>query len=468
MSKEIITSSVEKLWVEQVLPGLSEFMKIPAVSPAYDAEWEANGYLRKAGEQMAAWAAEQEISGLSGEMIQLEGRSPVLFIDIPGDFEKTVLFYGHMDKMPPSEGWEDGLGAWDPVVRGDKLYGRGGADDGYSLYSAIAAIKALQLAGMKHPRCVLFIEACEESGSFDLAAYLESMREKIGEPGLVICLDTSAHDYERLWITSSLRGVFSFDVKIRQLTKVLHSGVGGGIIPDISRVLRLILNRIDDVNTGRVLIESCNAVIPQERVAALKDAAAALSTSVYEGIPLVPGAEPLSTDVTELLVNKTWRPAVSVIGVSGFPAAETAGNAMVPEITVRISVRTPPATDINKCINEMREKITVDSPHGVELEFVLGEHVDSWVSPELSAPVAQAISDASTAYFGNDAVYLGEGGGIGFVPLMSKMFPKAQFVLTGLVGPDSNAHAANESMHIPTAKKITCCIAHILQAHCQD
>ncbi|MCK4870034.1 MAG: M20/M25/M40 family metallo-hydrolase [Gammaproteobacteria bacterium] len=468
MSKEIIASSVEKLWVEQVLPGLSEFIKIPAVSPAYDDEWEANGYLRQAGEQMAAWVTEQKIDGFHSEMMQLEGRSPVLFIDIPGDSEKSVLFYGHMDKMPPSEGWDDGLGPWDPVVRGDKLYGRGGADDGYSLYSAIAAIKALQLAGMKHPRCVLFIEACEESGSFDLAAYFESMREKIGEPELVICLDTSAQDYERLWITSSLRGVFSFDLKIRQLTKVLHSGVGGGIIPDISRVLRLILNRTDDIDTGRVLIESCNAVIPEERIAALKDAADALSDSVYKSIPLVPGSEPLSMDVIELLANKTWRPAVSVIGVSGFPAAEIAGNAMVPEITVRVSVRTPPATNVDNCISEIREKLLANPPYGVELEFALGEHVDSWASPDLSAPVAQAISEASTAYFGNDAVYLGEGGGIGFVPLMNKMFPKAQFILTGLVGPDSNAHAANESLHIPTAKKITCCIAHILQAHCQD
>ena len=174
--------------------------------------------------EAAAWARSQALPGLHVEVLRSAGRTPLIYFELPprgcaGD--EAVLFYGHLDKQPEFEGWRPGLGPWEPVYDDTRLYGRGGADDGYAFYAAITALQALHAQDAPHPRCVGVIETCEESGSHDLPHYLEALRPRMGPVGLVVCLDSGAGDYERLWLVSSLRGYCGGRLEV-------HSAPGAG------------------------------------------------------------------------------------------------------------------------------------------------------------------------------------------------------------------------------------------------
>jgi acetylornithine deacetylase/succinyl-diaminopimelate desuccinylase-like protein len=221
VEQDIVRTSVERSWADEVLPSLSGLVTIPALSPAFDAQWDEHGQLQAAVNHVEAWIGTRGLPGATSEVIELPGRSPLLLVDVPattgGADRGTVLLYGHLDKQPPVGGWAEGLGPWTPVHRDGKLFGRGVVDDGYSAYAATTALEAVLAAGGEHARAVLLLETGEESGSPDLPAYMEHLAGRLGDVTFVVCLDGGGGDYQRMWLIDSLRGLVKLTVTVTVL-----------------------------------------------------------------------------------------------------------------------------------------------------------------------------------------------------------------------------------------------------------
>jgi acetylornithine deacetylase/succinyl-diaminopimelate desuccinylase-like protein len=462
MDKNRLTPFVDALWNESIIPSLIDYVRIPNKSPLFDPDWQAHGYMDQAVSLVQNWYREHPIAGSTIETVRLPGRTPVLLLDIPGSLPGNLLFYGHLDKQPEMAGWREGLGPWQPVVEGDRMYGRGGADDGYAFFASVAAILALEDQGIGHPRCVILIECCEESGSFDLPPYIELLADKIGLPDLVVCLDSGCGNYDRLWCTTSLRGLVSGNLTVKVLTEGVHSGDGSGIVPSSFRIARRLLSRLENEVNGEVIVREFHADIPCERRAQAKQAAAVLQAGVYNKFPFVTGVQPVALNGTELVLNRTWRPALEITGASGIPSIDNAGNVLRPFTTIKLSLRLPPTVDAQAAAETLKALLEEDPPYGVTVQYEPEQSASGWDSPALSSDLAQAIDDASRLYFGKPAMYMGEGGSIPFMGMLGRQFPEAQFLITGVLGPHSNAHGPNEFLHIPTAKRLTCCIAHVI------
>ncbi|MCM2338825.1 MAG: M20/M25/M40 family metallo-hydrolase, partial [Lysobacter sp.] len=277
MDAKQVDHFVSKKWDDEIVPQLVEYIRIPNKSPMFDEQWVEHGYMDQAVDLMANWANAQAIPGMQLEVVRLEGRTPLIFVEIPaangGSNDDCVLLYGHLDKQPEMTGWDEDLGPWKPVLKGDKLYGRGGADDGYAIFGSLAAIMALQDQKLPHSRCVILIEACEESGSYDLPAYVDHLSDRIGKPSLVVCLDSGCGNYDQLWCTTSLRGLTGGNLSVKVLNEGVHSGDASGVVPSSFRLLRQILSRIEDEKTGKILLDKLHAEVPAERLAQAKRAA---------------------------------------------------------------------------------------------------------------------------------------------------------------------------------------------------
>jgi acetylornithine deacetylase/succinyl-diaminopimelate desuccinylase-like protein len=460
---------VAGLWDESIVPQLVDYIRIPNKSPMFDANWVANGYMAQAVALMETWARAQPIAGLQVEVITLEGRTPLIFLEIPASGEGTgedcVLLYGHLDKQPEMTGWDADLGPWTPVIKGERLYGRGGADDGYALFGSLAAIMALQEQGLPHARCVILIEACEESGSYDLPAYVDHLAERIGKPSLVVCLDSGCGNYEQLWCTTSLRGMAGGNFTVRVLSEGVHSGDASGIVPSSFRLLRQLLSRLEDENTGSIRIQDLFVEIPAERLEQAARVAAVLGSEVYDKFPFLPGMTPMDPDLTELVLNRTWRPALSITGADGLPPLASAGNVLRPYTAVKISLRLPPTLDGKRAGEILKDVLLREPPNGAQVELVLEKSSTGWNAPAQSPWLSEAIESASQAAFGKPAMYMGEGGTIPFMGMLGEKFPGAQFMITGVLGPHSNAHGPNEFLHIPMGKRVTACVSQVLAAH---
>jgi acetylornithine deacetylase/succinyl-diaminopimelate desuccinylase-like protein len=362
-------------------------------------------------------------------------------------------------------GWREGLSPWEPVLEGDRLYGRGGADDGYSAFASLAALRLLHEQGVPHARCVILIEAGEESGSPDLPAYIEALAPRIGQPSLVVCLDSGCANYEQLWSTTSLRGLVGGVLRVDVLTEGVHSGAASGVVPSSFRVLRQVLSRIEDEATGRVRVDALHVEIPAQRLAQVEASAEALRAEVLESFPWSPGTRPAPGTVVDLVLNRTWRPALSITGVDGMPPLASAGNVLRPFTSVKLSMRIPPRLDPHAAARALKEALERDPPQGARVVFSGGQAAAGWDAPPL-APWLEAASDAaSRAFFGKPAMSMGEGGTIPFMAMLGEKFPAAQFLITGVLGPQSNAHGPNEFLHIPTGKKLTSCVASVIAAH---
>lgn len=460
---------VSEKWDDDIVPQLVEYIRIPNKSPMFDAEWVKNGYMDDAVKLMEAWAKAQTIPGMQLEVVRLEGRTPLIFIDIPASGPETgedcVLLYGHLDKQPEMTGWDDDLGPWKPVIKGDKLFGRGGADDGYAIFGSLAAIQALQQQGAPHARCVVLIEACEESGSYDLPAYVDHLAGRIGKPSLVVCLDSGCGNYEQLWCTTSLRGMAGGNFTVKVLQEGVHSGDASGIVPSSFRLLRQLLSRIEDENTGRILVDGLHAEIPADRLAQAKKVADVLGDEVHSKFPFLPGMTPMAEDLTELVLNRTWRPALSVTGVDGMPPLSSAGNVLRPFTSVKLSLRLPPTLDGKRGGELLQQALQRDPPNGAEVSLVLEKSSTGWNAPAMAPWLERAIDAASEEFFGKPAMYMGEGGTIPFMGMLGEKFPGAQFMITGVLGPHSNAHGPNEFLHIPMGKKVTASVARVIAEH---
>jgi acetylornithine deacetylase/succinyl-diaminopimelate desuccinylase-like protein len=472
---------VEQMWDDDIVPRLVEYIRIPNKSPMFDADWAKHGYMEDATQLLANWARQQPVKGMTVEIVRLEGRTPLIFIEIPsnagGDGDggaaagaddagaDTVLLYGHLDKQPEMSGWDPDLGPWLPVIKGDKLYGRGGADDGYALFGSLAAIQALQDQGKPHCRAVILIEACEESGSYDLPFYVDHLAARIGKPSLVVCLDSGCGNYEQLWCTTSLRGLAGGNLRVDVLEEGVHSGDASGIVPSSFRILRQLLARIEDVETGRITLEALHAAIPPERIEQAKKAAEVLGREVYAKFPFVEGMRPALDDLAELVLQRTWRPALSVTGAEGWPPLGNAGNVLRPYTAVKLSMRLPPTVDGKTAGEALRRALLANPPYGARVSFELEKSSTGWNAPAMSPWLAQAIEYASRHAFGAPAMFMGEGGTIPFMGMLGEKFPGAQFMITGVLGPHSNAHGPNEFLHIPTGKRVTMAVAQVIAEH---
>jgi len=459
-------SYVNRVWDEEIISELVEYIRIPNKSPLFDPDWEANGHMDKAVEHIAGWCKQRQIEGLTVEVVRLPGRTPVILMEVPGESDDTVLLYGHLDKQPEMTGWREDLGPWEPKIEGDKLYGRGGADDGYSAYASLTAIEALQKHGGRHQRCVVLIEACEESGSPDLPFYIDHLVDRIGEVSLVVCLDSGAGDYERLWSTTSLRGMIAGDLRVEVLREGVHSGDASGIVPSSMRVIRQILERIEDAASGKVLIDSFHVEIPEQRREQAAVCAETLGETVATQYPFVGETQPMHADLTELVLNRTWRPTISYTGAGGFPALQDAGNVLRPFSALKLSFRLPPTADHKLCTAVAKDVIESNPPSGATVSFHAEKGANGWNAPPLADWLRDAVARASEAHFGNAPAYMGEGGSIPFMGMLGEKFPAAQFLITGVLGPASNAHGPNEFLHLPTGKKLTACVAQVLHEHC--
>jgi acetylornithine deacetylase/succinyl-diaminopimelate desuccinylase-like protein len=464
MDPTVIRNYVDTLWNDAIVPELIEYVRIPNKSPAFDREWREHGYMDQVVARFAEWARRHPLKGMKFEVMRVDKRTPLIFIDIPGATDECVLLYGHLDKQPEMTGWRDGLGPWQPALEGDRLYGRGAADDGYSMFACLAAIGALQAASVPHARCVVIIEACEESGSFDLRHHIEHLGDRIGRPSLVVGLDSGCGNYDQLWCTTSLRGLAGGTLKVEVLTEGIHSGATG-IVPDSFRIARRLLNRIEDEATGRVLVPEYHVPIPPARVEEARTAAAILGSSVHEEFPFVAGAGPATDDLAELILNRDWRPALAIIGADGLPTIGNAGNVLRPMTALKLSLRIPPGCDPKRANQSMKEILEKDPPHGAKVTFSSDWGAAGWNAPELAPWLGKSLEAASQRWFGKPTVYMGLGGTIPFMSMLGEKFPAAQFLITGVLGPHANAHGPNEFLDIPYARKLTCCVADVIADH---
>lgn len=450
---------------ESIVPRLCDYIRIPNKSPLFDANWQKNGYMDRAAELMAEWCREQPVAGLTVEILRAKGRTPLLFCEVPGSGGDTALLYGHMDKQPEFTGWATGLSPWEPVLRDGKLYGRGGADDGYAVFSSLTAIRLLQEQGIPHARCVVLIEACEESGSYDLPYYVDQLAARIGTPSLVVCLDAECGNFDQLWCTTSLRGNLVGTLTIEGLTEGVHSGAGTGIAPSVFRIARTLLARVENDVTGDLMLDELHAPIPAARVAQARAAAAVLGDQIAGKLPFVAGARPLSDAPVELVLNNTWRPTLAITGAAGLPALENAGNVLLPKLDLKLSFRLPPSTDAANAATAVKQRLEADPPYGVHIEFDVDSSLAGWDAPPVAPWLEQAMHDASRATFGRDAMYQGTGGSIPFIGMLGERFPQTQFLVTGVLGPHSNAHGPNEFLHLACAERLTVCVARVIEAH---
>ncbi|WP_457447504.1 M20 family metallopeptidase [Roseateles sp. P5_E4] len=467
-----------RVWDEEIVPALTDYIAIPAKSPMFDADWAKNGHIEKVLTQAAAWVESKKVAGLKLEVVRIPGRTPVIFFEVPAtkaDSQDTVVVYGHLDKQPEFSGWRNDLGPWTPKYENGLLYGRGGADDGYAVYASLTAIMALDKQGIPRPRCVGLIETCEESGSFDLPAYLDLLGPRLGNVSLVVCLDSGAGNYDQLWLTTSLRGMVSGVLKVEVLAEGIHSGDASGVVPSSFRILRQVLDRLEDSKTGRLLPESFHCDIPGARLEQVKATAAILKEEVYKRMPWACGADggpvlPVTTDPVEVLLNRTWRPTLSVVGADGFPELKNAGNVLRPYTAFKLSLRLPPLVDGNEAALKLKALLEDNAPYNAKVTFTPDGRAGAygatgWNTPELSPWLSQALNDASQAHFGAPVGYIGQGGTIPLMSMLQKGFPKAQMMVCGVLGPKSNAHGPNEFLHVPYGKRLTAAVAQVMAAH---
>ena len=465
MNSPALLSAVSAQWDDDIVAQLTEYVRIPAKSPHFDPQWKAHGHIERVTRLAEAWVKKQRVRGLEVEIVRLPDRTPLLYFDVPGTGDRTVLLYGHLDKQPEMTGWRAGFGPWDPLFEDGKLYGRGSADDGYAVFAALSAIGALQAQGIAHARCVGMIETCEESGSYDLPAYLDALAPRMGRVDFVVGLDSGCGDYERLWATTSLRGLAGGILKVEVLTEGVHSGDASGIVPSSFRIARTLLDRIEDAATGALLPADFNAPIPAEREEQAKRAAAILGDMVIGKYPFAGKTLPMVVGHTEALLNRTWRPALSITGADGLMPTADAGNVLRPQTSLKLSLRLPPTVDGDHAGRVLKKLLESDPPYNAVVDFEVESSATGWNAPPTAAWLTRALNEASLRFYNKPAAAMGEGGTIPFMAMLGKHFPDAQFLITGVLGPHANAHGPNEFLHVPYAKKLTACVAHVIAAH---
>ncbi|RNE99381.1 succinyl-diaminopimelate desuccinylase-like protein [Trypanosoma conorhini] len=460
---EAVKRSISEEWDKTVLPALSAYIAVPNQTPLFDPEWATNGLIMKAMNVMLEWVKGQGIKGLKYEVLEEEGRTPFLILEVDGTkpTAKTALLYGHMDKQPPLLPWSEGLHPYKPVYRDGKLYGRGAADDGYAVFSAVSALAAVQKHGLPHGRVVVIIEAAEESGSPDLPHYMGRLSDRIGDVDLIVCLDSGVMTYDKVWLTTALRGVIDGNLTVETLSEGMHSGVSGGVVPDTFRIARHLLDRIEDPTTGEIKLPEAHCVIPEPVV---KSVDVMKEVNFKEQFALLPGVSSEPGDNAELALRNFWKPCLTVTGAN-LPEPAVAGNVIRAKTVLRLSVRVPPLADAEAACNALKKILEANPPYGAKVVYEAEDAGHGCATPELKPWLAKSLTEGSMSAFGKTFATQGMGGSIPFIAALIKRYPEAQFVVTGVLGPKSNAHGPNEFLHVPYTKGLTFCVARMLADH---
>ena len=463
MNSERLSRYIDAMWDESIVPTLEEYIRIPNKSPQFEPNWAELGYMRDAVAHLDRWVGESGIRGLEHRAVTLPGRTPVLVCEVAGSAPGNVLLYGHYDKQPEFEGWADGLAPWKPVIRDGRLYGRGGADDGYAVFGSLAAIAALQDQGVPHPRCVVLIEGCEESGSYDLPFYVDALADEIGTPDLVVCLDAECGNYDQLWLTTSLRGMLPGTLAVQVLTEGVHSGAAGGIVPSSFRILRQLIERVENAVTGE-FVDALAVPIPDWARQQAADVATTLGPLAVDRFPWAGGTHPGDTSPAELVLANTWGSSLAVVGLGGAPGLADAGNTLRPSTAAKLVFRLPPTLDAQVAGDRVKDLLEANPPHGAQVSFELEHPLTGWCAPECAPWLTAALDKASRDHFGGPLKTMGTGGSIPFMKMLGDRYPGVQFAVTGVLGPKSNAHGPNEFLDIATGKHVTACIGQLLGA----
>lgn len=465
-AKDTLRSSKEA-WEGRNLELLKQYLAIKNVSPQFDSDWEKNGEMDRAVDLYVQHAKEQgqRINGFEIIVVREAGRTPLIVITAEGTAPGNTLIYGHLDKQPEGGQWREDTPPWQATVKDGKLYGRGGADDGYALPAALTSLRILDERGVSRPRCTIIIETCEESGSLDLPYHLglEEVAKRIGTPDTVVCLDSEAGDYKGLWETTSLRGLVDGTLEVEVLNEGKHSGKVGGAVRTSSNIASDLISRIENVETGEVVPADFYVPIPKEREEQIQKAAPLLAEEVRKELEEA-GATHLTTDDPKELIRRlTWKPTLEVIGADDIPATKDAGNVLRPKTTLRLSMRIPPTLDAATAAAKLKELLEANPPKGAKVTFTInGTPGNGMNVSEHSQTFKKNIADASETYFGGEAKAMGIGGSIPFMRMLQEKFPQAQFLITGVLGPGSNAHGPNEFLDLSYVEKLTAALAGVV------
>jgi acetylornithine deacetylase/succinyl-diaminopimelate desuccinylase-like protein len=460
-------------WRDSVVPLLMDYGRIPDLSPAYDPGWEASGELDRAADLFAGWARKRSLSGATVEVVRIPGLTPTVLIDVPAtdpEATGTVVVYGHYDKQPPFVGWGEGRGPWTPTLEGDLLYGRGMADDGYAMPSALVALEAIRAVGGRHARCLVLIEGSEESGSPHLPRVLAALADRIGVPDLVLALDSGSPTPDRLWVTTSLRGAVVGTLTVEVLDHGVHSGSAGAVVPSSFRIARHLLDRIEDAATGDLLLPELVAEPPTGTAEAAERMAHALGEAGLdqEPFPIVDGLVLQGATRAERAVRAAWLGSVAVVGADGLPASVDAGAVLRPSTALKLVIRVPPICSAEIAEAAVARALTDDPPHGARVTWESEQSADGWATPAFAPWLVAALDRSSVAAFGQPSAQVGEGGTIPFLGWLAARFPSAQILALGVLVPGSNHHGPDESLHLPTAERVTGAVAALLVEHARQ
>lgn len=468
MDKRIIKPYVEKFFNYQVLPNLMDFIRIPNCSPNYDTDWEKNGYALNAANFLCDWVDRLNIKDCSVNLLKDEGHTPFIYVDIKPtkkDDDRTILLYGHLDKQPAFTGWSDGLGPQKPVILDNKLYGRGSSDDGYAIFASITSVKACQDNNYPIPRVVILIEGAEESNTVDLLYYVQQLKPLIGDPSLIVCLDSGCEDYERLWVTTSLRGVFTIDLKVSVLSQGIHSGAGGGVVPDTFMIIRQIIDRIENYETADILVNELQTELPKNRETEIEDLIKISGDEYLKNFPWYGKTKPLDPTIKRTIIRNTWKPALVITGAEGYPDSDTAGNLIQPFSKLRLSIRLPPGIDSHKGAEIVKEILEKDPPYGAKIDANILNTGDGWNLSSFSNRLKNILNISSQRFFDNNIAFFGEGGSIPFVQLFNSTFTNADIAVIGVCGPDSNIHGPNENLNMDFCQKLIMCLTYLVSEY---
>ncbi|CAG9311573.1 unnamed protein product [Blepharisma stoltei] len=460
--QEVISQGVDS----GVIPTLMDYIRIPSLSTAFDPNWETNGYMEQAQEVLLSYVRSLNIEGFTYEIVKEPGKPWLVFGEVQATApdKGTILMYGHMDKQPHLSGWTVG-GPTDPVIVDGKLYGRGGGDDGYALPGAALCIKTLQSLGIPHGRIVIVAENEEESDSESLVYYINKLRDRIGSPELIVCLDSGIMNYQQFFITTSLRGVVNIDVTVKTILAGMHSGGTSGVLPSAYRIMQHIISRIEDERTGEILIPELHTEIKPSIYEGAAQIVKFMGPYIVGAFPLINGVKPMTDDLVQLLINRSWKPTLTVIGCEGLPPVADAGNVIQPHFTTRLSVRLPPGVSGKVATEALIREITRDPLYNAVVEVTPQSPSDGWAQNDLEPWLNEAVQEASNSVFHAPALNLWEGGSIPFMGYLGELFPSAQFVITGILHLESNPHSINENFSIEYLKKALSCVAYIIGKH---
>lgn len=405
----------------------------------------------------------KNIEGLTVEVLGEAGKEPVLYVDVPSNSGSnfTVLYYGHIDKMPhlDAAGWSEGLSATNPVVRDGKVYGRGTNDDGYNSFFAISAIKYLQEKKLPHPHLILVNETGEESGGDQIVGYLENLQTRIGKVDSIIVMDAGAEDFKTTWICASLRGVAIGTLEIQHLSTPCHSGMATGVVPSTFRIARILLSRIEDEATGNIKLPLANIEIPQKRVDQMYQVAKHLGKECVASVSPLPGSKLLSEDLGECLLGKCWKPGLAITGADGIPPVSQGSNVIRSKTILKLSLRLPPgvsSTQANLLLKEVLEK---DPPYGAKVTYTIGGSGDGWAARDFAEKIDKALNESTQGVFGSDVLYVGDGGSIPFCNDLQRLWPEADLIVTGVCAPDGNPHGYDENLDLLYTAKLNAVFA---------